>query len=69
MPRIARMLIDDETTVYHAWDVEPNSPVILRFVISFKIRIDNSNNLAIHQKVPIPIFDNPKTLKDNMFKF
>ena len=31
MPRIPRMVIDDETTVYHAWDVEPNSPAILRF--------------------------------------
>lgn len=31
MPRIARMVINVETTVYHAWDVEPNPPVILRF--------------------------------------
>ena len=26
MPRILRIVIDDETTVYHAWDVEPNPP-------------------------------------------
>ena len=30
MHRIPRMVIDDETTVYHAWDVEPNSPAILQ---------------------------------------
>jgi len=25
------MVINDETTVYHAWDVEPNTPAALRF--------------------------------------
>jgi hypothetical protein len=27
----AGIIISDETAVYHAWDVEPNSPAILRF--------------------------------------
>jgi len=31
MPRIPRIVINDETTVYRAWDVEPNSPASLRF--------------------------------------
>jgi hypothetical protein len=26
MPRTQRLLIGDETAVYHAWDVEPNPP-------------------------------------------
>jgi hypothetical protein len=26
MPRIRRLIINDETAVYHTWDVEPNSP-------------------------------------------
>jgi hypothetical protein len=30
MPRIPRMVINDETTVYHAWDVEPNTTATLR---------------------------------------
>jgi len=30
MPRTTRLIINDETAVYHAWDVEPNSPAILR---------------------------------------
>ena len=29
MPRTQRLIIDDEIAVYHAWDVEPNSPYIL----------------------------------------
>ena len=24
MPRTQRMIINDETAIYHAWDVEPN---------------------------------------------
>jgi len=31
MPRTQRLIIGDETAVYHAWDVEPKSSVILRF--------------------------------------
>ena len=31
MPRTQRLIIGDETAVFHAWDVEPNSPAILRF--------------------------------------
>ena len=31
MPRTQRLKISDETAVYHAWDVEPNSPATLRF--------------------------------------
>ena len=26
IPRTRRLIINDETAVYHAWDVEPNSP-------------------------------------------
>lgn len=26
MPRTTRLIINDETAVYHAWDVEPNPP-------------------------------------------
>jgi hypothetical protein len=31
MPRTPRLIINGEAGVYHAWDVEPNSPAILRF--------------------------------------
>ncbi len=31
MPRTPRLVIDNDTAVYHAWDVEPNSPTIVRF--------------------------------------
>jgi len=27
MPRTTRLIINDETAVYHAWDVEPNPPL------------------------------------------
>jgi len=30
MPRTQRLIIDDQTAVYHTWDVEPNFPAILR---------------------------------------
>jgi hypothetical protein len=29
MPRTQRLVINDETTGYHAWDVEQNHPAIL----------------------------------------
>jgi hypothetical protein len=31
MPRTQRMIINDQSTVYHAWDVEPIPTVILPF--------------------------------------
>ena len=32
MPRTQRMIMDDQSTVYHAWDVETNSFAILLFI-------------------------------------
>ena len=29
IPRTQRLIINDETAVYHAWDVEPNIPSII----------------------------------------
>ena len=29
MPRTSRLIINDETAVYHAWDVEPGSSAFL----------------------------------------
>jgi len=31
MPRIQRLIINDEAALYHAWGVESNPPRFLRF--------------------------------------